>query len=51
LGKIELQTLNLGVFATINILNNKGLNPETQIIVHHVTNVDIIKVFGGSQIL
>jgi hypothetical protein len=47
LGKFELQTLNLGVFATINILSNRDLNPETQIIVHHVTNVDITEVFGG----
>ncbi len=45
----KLQTKEL--FAIVKGLSNRGLNPKTQIISAHVTNVDIMEVFGQSNIL
>lgn len=38
-------------FVIIKKLNNKGLNPKTQITNTHVIEVDIIEVFGKSKVL
>ncbi len=47
--KVDYKLQTKEFFAIVKKLNNKGLNLKTHITSQHVTNVDIMEVFGESK--